>query len=257
MKQIGRVSSLTTLRAVVVLLALLAAKGCAVGGQLVLGERGAAGAAGEATVLGGSPPTTPAAGGTLVPGSLPMPGPVTADSNAFGIQGVWYVFSDQEFGGRTVVVGDNPYREGRGMCLHATTPGGAADNYVTWGAGIGLNLNQAPGQHSGLPLNPAPRCFTVILSPDSAAASGLTGELLPTSPVPPVQVQYPVRTLTPGTNEVCVDNVVKPDWCATATIPCIDPAELANGVAAINTVAHAGPNAGNLDFCIEGLIAHN
>jgi hypothetical protein len=91
-----------------------------------------------ASALGGSPSGN---------GALPMDatGWVSQDSNPWGIQGHWYWFNDQVDGGLTryedVTVAKAPFVPGKGMCVHGTSGPGATDNYITWGGGVGVNLN--------------------------------------------------------------------------------------------------------------------
>ncbi len=239
------------------------------GGSAAGGSRTSGGSSGVLSASGGLPAQTggraPGAGGsTGAPSGPRLVTPtcwVTADSNMFGIQGPWYTFSDQGNGGKTVIVsppdGGCPYVAGQGMCLHATSPGGGADNWLTWGAGIALNLNQASPSSDAVPLSPAPRCLTVVLSAGSTAPSGFTAEPTPLTPAATIGKLAPSIPVWPGSNEVCFANVTRNPACNTSPDRCIDPALLANGVTNITVVAHIGSNSGSLDFCIESLTPHD
>jgi hypothetical protein len=225
------------------------------------GKGGATGA--DDTGVGGSPVSEGSGGSPgAVATALTMDDTcyVPLESNDFGIQGSWHPFSDQEGDGRTVITsppdGACSYVEGQGMCMRAESPGGEDDNYETWGAGIGLFLNQAPGSKP-LTLSPAPRCFTVVLRVQSTFSDGFTGELLPTPPEPEPGALYPLMDLHEGANEVCVDNVARSYYCASGPEDCVDPADLANGIAAVNIFAHAGPTGGAVDFCIESMTPYD
>jgi hypothetical protein len=218
---------------------------------------------------GGS--SQPAGGLTIDP-----KGRVETDSNSFNIQGSWYWFADFSDGhaGLTkladAVVDTPPFVEGKGMCLVGTTPGGANDNYVTWGAGIGLNLNQGSqeqGDTTPHPLNPYPKCFSVTLSADSTAPGGMLGKLLESNPMPgttadPNQPQEaPSVTLKAGqSTDVCVDNVAQPSWCTASSHKpgdCADPKNLQNGIAAVQIQALAGSSGGNINVCVVSIVPKN
>ncbi len=195
-------------------------------------------------------------------GPLPMEasGWVPASSNRYCIQGAWTWSSDAETGGKTTLTGTGnsmpPYSSGRGMCLEGSTPGGVADDYLTWGASIELNLNQVGPTHAPIALTAAPACFTITVT-GNGAPGGLTGFLCPPnmggSPV------CPEVSLVPGPNEVCINDVALPSWC-TPTLStgqtCLPPSMLAQGVQSVGVEANSG-SGGAIDFCISSIIPHD
>lgn len=239
-----------------------------------------AGGAGGATSV-----TTPEAGSANIGDSsaqptdgLPMDstGRVNAESNAFNIQGSWYWYADYSDGhaGLTTLadaaVDVAPYVEGKGMCIVGTTPGGAKDNYVTWGAGIGLNLNQGTDEDVDTTpqrLNPYPKCFTVTLSADSSSPGGILGKLLEANPMPgttedpSVPQEAPSIALEAGqSTDVCVDNVTQPGWCSASSHKpgdCADPKNLENGIAGIQIQALAGAAGGDINVCVVSIVPKN
>ncbi len=75
------------------------------------------------------------------PGAFINPqGRVSADLNAFGIQGDWYAYGDGVTSDQT----GNPYRDGA-YCITGEAPGDE-DFSAHWGAGIGLDLNSVGGE---------------------------------------------------------------------------------------------------------------
>jgi hypothetical protein len=200
-------------------------------------------------------------------------GRVEKASNRFSIQGSWYWYADFSDGhaGQTKLTGatDNapPYVEGKGMCVTGTTPGGANDNYVTWGAGIGLNLNQGTEEDGGTTpqkLSSAPKCYAITLSADSAAPGGILGKLLEANPMPGTTAdpnapqEAPSITLKAGqTTDVCVSNVKQPSWCtASAHKPgdCAEVSNLEQGIAGVQIQALAGASGGNINVCVMSIV---
>jgi hypothetical protein len=197
-------------------------------------------------------------------------------SNSFGIQGSWYWYADFSDGaaGLTKLTGATsstpPFVADKGMCITGTTPGGASDNYVTWGAGIGLNLNQGSeeeGDTTPKVLTPYPRCFAVTLSSDSKSPGGILGKLLEANPMPGTTAnpsapqEAPSVTLKAGaTTDVCVDNVAQPSWCtATGHSPgdCADPKNLEKGITGIQIQALAGGTGGDIQVCVVSIVPKN
>jgi hypothetical protein len=256
--------------------ALLGAKGCFFGGEVLLGENdgglggeatgGKAGTSGGKASLGGKtgtgglPAASTGGSGAQSGSALPMDksGWISQDSNPWGIQGRWYWFSDQVDGGVTayedVTVGKAPFVPGKGMCVHGTSGPGDADNYTTWGGGIGVNLNYDVANDAPIPLVDPPRCFTIVINANAMYPSELRAE--PLGLVPPGG--QPLFTmLHPGTNEVCLDQVQVSTHCS-ADLPCLRPESLANGVATLNiTATCASFTAGAVDFCVESITPHD
>jgi len=243
------------------------------GGTTAMG--GAAGVGGAGT-RGGD--TSVAGTSSLPADALPMDsaGWVDKASNSFNIQGSWYWYADFSDSGAgltklpTATDKTPPFVEGKGMCITGTTPGGAADNYVTWGAGIGLNLNQGTEEAGGTTpqvLKPYPKCFAVTLSGDSKSPGGMLGKLLEANPMPgttanpTVPQEAPSIVLKAGqTTDVCIDNVVQPSWCtASGHSPgdCADPKNLANGIAGIQVQALAGSSGGDIQVCVVSIVPKN
>lgn len=240
---------------------------------------------GGASTTGGTSSVNPEVGSTSVAGSSSQPiagltidstGRVEKSSNSFNIQGSWYWYADFSDGhaGLTKLTNttDNaaPYVEGKGMCIVGTTPGGATDNYVTWGAGIGLNLNQGTEEEGGTTpqkLNPYPKCFTVTLSADSSSPGGILGKLLEANPMPgttadaTVPMEAPSIALKAGqSTDVCVKNVTQPTWCTASSHKpgdCAEPANLENGIAGIQIQALAGAAGGNINVCVLSIVPKN
>ncbi|HEY5961180.1 MAG TPA: hypothetical protein VIV60_31700 [Polyangiaceae bacterium] len=200
-------------------------------------------------------------------------GRVEKSSNRFNIQGSWYWyadFSDGHAGLTTLTGAENetaPYLDGKGMCIVGTTPGGAKDDYVTWGAGIGLNLNQGTEDDGGTTpqrLNPAPKCFSITLSADSSAPGGILGKLLESNPMPGTTAdanlpqEAPSVALKAGqTTDVCVSNVTQPSWCTASSHKpgdCADPKNLEPGIASIQIQALAGSSGGNINVCVVSIV---
>jgi endoglucanase len=184
---------------------------------------------------------------------------VPASSNAYGIQGPWYWYSDADKYGLTditnVAVGALPFEPGVGMCLHGTTPGGYYDDYDTWGAVIALNLNQATADGTPGVLVNGPTCYRITVTGDAPA--GLRAKLAPQSPLEPT-LEAPGIDIIAGTSEVCLDNVSEADWCATTTkMTCLSPDSLINGAASLSVQGSAGDYGGTIDFCVTAVVAHD
>ncbi len=194
---------------------------------------------------------------------LPMDasGWVPASSNRYCIQGEWSWSSDSQTGGKTTVTGltsgSPPYVMGSGMCVEGSTPGGAADNYTTWGATVQLNLSQTTSASAPVALASAPSCFTITVS-GSPAPGGLTAFLCPPSTDQSVVCpQVPVQV---GSNEVCVQDAVLPSWCTPSLSTgqtCLAPSQLAQGVQSVGVEANAGANGGPIDFCVTSIVPHD
>jgi hypothetical protein len=218
------------------------------------------------------------AGSDRASDALPMDstGRVSKDSNSLGIQGSWYWYADYSdgHGGLTQLpdVKDNtaPYVEGKGMCVIGTTPGGAKDGYVTWGAGIGLNLNQGTeedGDSTPQKLKPYPRCLTITLSEDSSSPGGILGKLLEANPMPGTTADSSVPQEAPSvplkagqSTDVCVDNVKQLSWCTASSHKpgdCADPQNLENGIASVQIQALAGASGGNINVCVVSIVPKN
>jgi hypothetical protein len=230
-----------------------------------------------------TPGTSGSTGGTQPTNDVPAGDALTMDAagyvpeanSAFGIHGNWYWYSDSDHGdaGKTQLTGvlanQPPYVPEQGMCITGTTPGGANDNYVTWGAGIGLNLNQAAadGGATAQVLSPAPRCFSVTLSADSTSPGGILGKLQQANPMPgttanPAKPQEPPSILLVAgkATDVCIDNVKPPSWCTGSDHQpgdCADPAHLKNGVAGLQVQTLAGTSGGNLNLCVASVVPHD
>ncbi len=263
----------------ILLFGVLALPGCDNGTSGTLAGAGgtnATGGAGSVISQGG---TSNSGGGSSQSSdglTLDSTGRVDKASNSFNIQGSWYWYADYSDGhaGLTKLpdVKDNtpPFMEGKGMCIVGTTPGGASDNYVTWGAGIGLNLNQGTEEDGGTApqkLNPYPKCFTVTLSADSSSPGGILGKLLEANPMPgttadaTVPQEAPSITLKAGqSTDVCVNNVTSPSWCTAASHKpgdCADPKNLESGIAGIQIQALAGGSGGNINVCVVSIVPKN
>jgi hypothetical protein len=207
---------------------------------------------------GGAPPTVPTggAGGGTASGELQMDleGWVPRDGNTWGIQGAWYWYSDAAKGGQTVLDGVQdgvpPYVAGQGMCLTGTTPGGSLDGYTTWGAGVGLNLNQEAGSEETPALvSSGIQGFDITISgggPDQVLV-----KFLPTNPMPACPSagdgieEAPSAQLSEGDNHIVIENAVTPSWACNAGDQG-DP----NNIAAIQIQANSGPNGGPIDICV-------
>jgi hypothetical protein len=196
-------------------------------------------------------------------GAQPLPmdstGWVPASSNAYGIQGQWACWTDRISGGLStfpgLVDGTAPFAPGRGMCVTGTTPGGQADNYITWGANINLTLNQASPTSAPSLLTRPPRCFTVTVT--GSAPGGLVGQLCPTTGGGWGTV-CPQIDLSVGANEVCIDNVVRPSYCDTSPgLTCYTPEQLKLGVQQIAVQGSAGAQGGTIDFCVTSIVPHD
>lgn len=234
---------------------------------------------GGANGTGGADSVVSQAGSLTLPVAgltLDSTGWVEKASNSFGIQGSWYWYADFSDGHAgltklpTAELDVPPFVAGKGMCIVGTTPGGASDNYVTWGAGIGLNLNQGTEQDGGTTpqkLNPYPRCFAVTLSADSSSPGGILGKLLEANPMPgttadaSVPQEAPSIALKAGqSTDVCVDNVAQPTWCTASSHKpgdCADPKNLSSGIAGIQIQALAGGSGGNINVCVVSIVPKN
>jgi len=234
---------------------------------------------GGTPAIGGANGDTSQAGNSTQPaGSLTMDstGRVDKSSNGFGIQGSWYWYADfsDSHAGLTklpeAILNVPPFVDGKGMCIVGTTPGGGTDNYVTWGAGIGLNLNQgteADGGTTAQKLFPSPKCYAVTLSTDSSSPGGILGKLLEANPMPgttadpTVPAEAPSIVLKAGqSTDVCVDNVTQPTWCTASSHKpgdCADPKTLANGIAGIQIQALAGASGGKINVCVVSIVPKN
>jgi hypothetical protein len=263
--------------------ALLGAKGCFFGGEVLLGENDG-GLGGEATggkrspgdnvptpggktsssggkaSTGGGPASNTGGAGPSGSGALPMDesGWIDQGSNAWGIQGHWYWFSDEVDGGLTryedVTDGKAPFVSGKGMCVRGTSGPGQPDNYTTWGGGIGVNLNFDVANDAPIPLVDPPRCFTIVINAGAVYPGELRAE--PLGLVPPGGQPLFVM-LHPGSNEVCLDQVQVSTYCS-ADRPCLGPESLANGVATLNITATSAPfSAAAVDFCVESITPHD
>ncbi len=176
-------------------------------------------------------------------------------ADIWGIQGSWYWRSDATSGGKTVInnpqPGVMPVTPERGMCIQGTTPGGGADNYVTWGAAIGIYLNQIPGSPATPVLPTAPPCYVISVSAGSVLG-GMRAKLVADPNL--AGHEPPGMDLVQGANQVCVTTVDVPVWCAPdRPIACDDPSTLANGIAAVEVQLNAGANGGVIDFCVNGI----
>jgi hypothetical protein len=217
------------------------------------GDDGGGGGTGGSSGAGGS--------GAVSGESLPLDatGWVARDSNDFGIQGAVYWYSDNDTGGQTqltgLTAGAPPFDTARSaMCLVGTTPGGQADNFVTWGSGIGINLNQEDGNDATPPLATPPRCFAVTLAVGSAPGE-LLGKLLPQNPMPGNQ-EAPSVALKDGTTDVCTDNAAPPSWCSTQPGKCWETG-LATGVASLQIQVNSGSTGGPFDVCVTSVVPHS
>lgn len=256
---------------------------CGFGGQVELGDNGGAASFGDAAsggtiALVANGGATSAQGGTVASletgGSasapkggapstsvgnpaLPMDasGEVPLSSNGYGIRGKWYAFSDEEDGGRTRVDGYHygvvPFEPGRGMCIHGTTESGAADNWKTWGAGIGIALNVVDGTAQTL-VNPPP-CYTLIIGEDAVYPFELRADLNPTDDPFVQPANVPLHT---GRNDFCLSDAKTFAYC-TPELNCLTPDSLNQGLAKINVVAPSSTTPGPISFCIEALIPHD
>jgi hypothetical protein len=141
------------------------------------------------------------------------------------------------------------------MCLSGSTPGGYYDDYDTWGAVIGLNLNQATEDGDPLVLTGGPNCYRVTVT--GTAPAGLRAKLAPQSPLDPIY-EAPGIDIIAGTTDVCLDNVSMPEWCATTTkMTCLSRDSLINGAASLTIQASAGDLGGTIDFCVTAVVAHD
>ncbi len=200
---------------------------------------------------GGGPSTSVAHTG------LPMDatGEVPLSSNAYGIRGKWYAFSDEGDGGQTRIDGYHyavvPFEPGRGMCIHGTTQSGLDDNWKTWGAGVGIALNVVDGMAATL-VNP-PQCYTLIIGEDAVYPFELRADLNPTddAKAQPANVQ-----LHTGRNDFCLSDAKTFAYC-TPELNCLTPDSLNQGLAKINVIAPSGTMPGPISFCIEALIPHD
>lgn len=227
------------------------------------GPEASADSGGFPVEAGGDAATEADAGTCSTPtGSASLPidasGWVPASSNSYGIQGQWTWVGDSVSGGKSTFTspqpGSTPYVAGSGMCVSGSTPGGLADNYATWGANVTLSLNQSAPGASQLALDPAPACFTVTIT-GTGAPGGLNASLCPASSG--AGTSCPQVDVGPGTNEVCLDNVVMPSWCATTTnTKCLPPSALAAGVQSLSIQGNAGDTGGSIDFCVTSVVPH-
>jgi endoglucanase len=199
--------------------------------------------------------------GTLTPlTALPMDasGWVSASSNSWAIQGAWSWYSDASTGGQTSIDGlganDVPYVAGQGMCLTGWSPGGIEDGYLTWGAGLSFNVNQAEGTTVSLPLSKGPRCYRIKLSGSSPA--GFRAKLLPVVPMPDGVEAPGLNVGSGGVFDLCRDYVSRASWC-TDPAKCLDATSLAGGIAGINIQAESGDYGGSIDYCVESIEPHD
>ena len=230
---------------------------------------GATSASGGATSAAGG--TTSGSGGTTsgsggvdsgvggsgvdAPAELPIDstGWVASDSNLWGIQGAWYWFSDASGGGLTELDGVTqdtaPYVDGSGMCLSGTTPGGGADDYMTWGASIGLDLNYDDAAATSLPFDAAAAGiagFDITIT--GSAPGGLLVKFPSANPMPTGD-EAPSVALEEGTNHVLITDATVPSWAPNAG-EVGDP----SSVAAIQIQAQAGETGGTIEFCVTSIV---
>ena len=167
------------------------------GGQTsVIGSGGSSSGGGP---LGGASAAMGGAGTLPTALAMDASGVVPASTNAYGIQAKWYAFSDELDGGQTRIDGYYetmvPFVPGRGMCINGTTQSGLADDWKTWGAGIGIALHVVDEKAETL-VNP-PACFTLVISSDAAYPMELRADLNPTDDG---SVMPPNVPLHPGVN---------------------------------------------------------
>lgn len=222
------------------------------------GQTSVIGSGGSSSVGGPLGGATAASGGAgALPTALVMDatGVVPASTNAYGIQAKWYAFSDEVDGGQTRIDGYYetmvPFVPGRGMCINGTTQSGLADDWKTWGAGIGIALHVVDEKAETL-VDP-PACFTLVISSDAAYPMELRADLNPTDDG---SVMPPNVPLHPGVNEVCLRDAQTFQYC-TQEMVCLPPEALNQGLAKLNVVAPSGVAPGPISFCIESLTPHD
>ena len=218
-----------------------------------------------------SPPTstptdpaasTPGTGATPPAGAAPIEaaaGWVAGDRNTAGVQGAFYTFSDADAGGGSTIspatfmaVASGPLcAEGTAAQVPAATEcPGANDCFGTyWGAGIGLNLNQA----TTTPNPPMP--YDAVVQGVQGFSFTVGGTNVPAAMRFKVKVDGDASDycvpITPGVNNVRFDNLHENCWLGS-TGPTPDP----TGLTAIQwQVTTNDISATPYHFCVENLSA--
>jgi len=178
-----------------------------------------------------------------------------ASCNSIGLQGAWFCFDDG-VEQHSCVDGEPPFETGRGMCLNGTS---AVDpDYLAWGAGIGLSLNETGGDDSVKTAYNATANgvvgFRVTLEGDSLGQSMRIGYSTLAEPGDNLTPFVEVGALEPGqplVAEVIIEDTVVPE--AWETIP--NAGEYGNPEASFDLQIQfpGGDVAGNYEFCVTKL----
>jgi hypothetical protein len=178
-----------------------------------------------------------------------------ASCNSIGLQGAWFCFDD-EIQDSSCVDGEPPFEAGTGMCVTGTSVVDA--DYASWGAGIGLSLNETGGDSSVKSAYNATANgivgFRVTFEGDSLGQSMRVGYSGAADPGDDVTPFVEVGELEPGQPlvvEVIIEDCVVPEaWESVG-----NPGEYANPDAIFDLQIQfpGGDIDGTYTFCITKL----
>jgi hypothetical protein len=178
---------------------------------------------------------------------------VARECNMYGIQGAWYCYTDgMTSAGCTADM--TPYTDGKGMCLKGTTLGMP----MTWGAGIGLSLNDSGKTATMASVKSAYSATANGVKGFKIALTGSTGGLplrinfpklaSPTGVSPFVEV--PGAPTTAPYDVLIADALVPKAWMVTNAGETADPASIFD----LQIQLPGDSKAAAFDFCISSLI---
>ena len=248
----------------------------AAAGTTPLPTAGAAGAAGTAPVAGsGGDVAVAGTGGSVVGGTggtgatgtsagtalITTNGWISGSTNSFGIQGAWYVFCDSDGlppGTSTISPsGDAPFAAATTICVSGsagvigTIPGTNPPQYdwggATWGAGVGLNLNQLEGSPAASPYaNPQGiKGFEVTLSGTVGGDSTIRVKYQVAGSA---AIDYCTEVAVPGTHAVLFADTIASCWQAGGAPPSPTSISAIQFQVVSNQVA-----AKSFNFCVDSI----
>jgi hypothetical protein len=209
------------------------------------------GAGGSSSGTGGSASSTDGGSATACPGVPIVPdatGLVTAASNAVGIHGSWFEYSDctdlqnKNCSTVTTPAANSFANVGGKMCTSGVTSTAAG----AWGAGIGLELNDGPPQMPYDTTAHGVKGFCFVLS----------GTTIPSTTI---RVAFPTKdnndnayfspVSTPGQHTVLFSDIAQGSWVTTKSA--FEP----NAVMLVQLQIPSSTTPVPWDFCIEGFTA--
>jgi hypothetical protein len=178
-----------------------------------------------------------------------------ASCNSIGMQGAWFCFDD-EIQDSTCVDGEPPFRAGVGMCVDGTSV--EDSTYASWGAGIGLSLNETGGDDSVKTTYNATANgvvgYRVTLEGDSLGQSMRIGFSTMLDPGDNLTPFVEVGELVPGTPltvEVIIEDCVVPE--AWEDVPNAGEYADPSAIFDLQIQFPGGDVAGSYSFCITSL----